>query len=276
MVFQGNITHGGQGRENPESFWHKLSQILLNMKNITCASFNMSSAWSRGYGEGNMPNRQDYHSGDPGSALHANLLVRVCSYIPCFPGWVQTTTFCSRQMLPNTCSYLISGSFSGYRSWVKPSDTTKKADQKCGWGLFGGGGVLGVCATEMGSQLISLLGDPPRWCAIAEVREDCQGERPKALPGGSIVLPFARPPAPAVSQQSGASACPCCLSWEAPRHPPVQERTQGAPGFAASPRLRCLPPPRAETATLWLHNTAGCKITVKFSHHVSHLRGIAP
>lgn len=32
VVFQGNITHRGQGRENPGSFWHKLSQILLTMK----------------------------------------------------------------------------------------------------------------------------------------------------------------------------------------------------------------------------------------------------
>lgn len=94
---------GEQGREDPESFWHKLSQILLNVKNRTRAGFDMSPAWPGGYGEGNMPNRQDYHSGDLGSAFPANLLVGVCSYILCFPLWVQTTAVCSGHTLPNTC-----------------------------------------------------------------------------------------------------------------------------------------------------------------------------
>lgn len=134
MVFQGNITHGGQGRENPERFWHKLSQILLNMKNITCAGFNMSPACPEGCREGNMPSRQDYHSADLGSAFPANLLPRGCLYILCLPVWVQTITVCIRQMLPNTCSCLISDSFSGYRSWMKPTDANTKVDQKLGLG----------------------------------------------------------------------------------------------------------------------------------------------
>jgi len=67
VVCQGNIIHGGRGRENPESFWHKPSQILLNMKNIARAGFNMSSARPGGGGEGNMASGQDYHSGERGS-----------------------------------------------------------------------------------------------------------------------------------------------------------------------------------------------------------------
>lgn len=122
---------------------------------------------------------------------------------------------------------------------------------------------LGVCAREMGSQLISFLGGPPRWRAAAEGGEHHQRERAKPLPGGSTALPFARLPAPAVSQQTRASACPRC---GAGKHHDVRQRGTelGCPSSAASPRP-------AETAAPRLHGTAGCKVTVKRSYRVSRL-----
>lgn len=91
VVFLGNITHGGQGRENPESFWHKLSQILLNVKNATRAGFNRrSAAWERAPQAG-------LALGRPGLCCRCGVLG-----VPCFPLWVQTATICSRKTLPNS------------------------------------------------------------------------------------------------------------------------------------------------------------------------------
>lgn len=155
VVFQGSITHGGQGRENLKSFWHKLTRILLNMKNITWAGFGMFSSWPRGHGGGNMPGRQDYHLGELGSALPASVLVRVCPYILCSP--------------PRLVAGTWVGSASAHRPSMEPRDGTKKVDQKLGLGLFGSFFPhfhFGVRAGGVGSRLTAGL-------ALPDEREHC-------------------------------------------------------------------------------------------------------
>lgn len=200
----------------------------------------MSSAWPRGCREGNTPSGWDLPLGRPGLCLSCQPACQGPFVQPVLPSSAQTAAFCSRWVLPSGCRWLISSSFSGYRSWTELTVPPKRQIRSLVWvcSVFFPPFNLGVCVGELGSRLTARLVALPddvlqwNWGSTAKGSKRCPT---KLFPCAA----FCKAPGTIHFPADQVQCSPLLPSWEAPPHPPVQDWTVGAPSSAVLKQPPC-------------------------------------